>query len=244
MDSAGAGNLASASPLIQVTNLTKAFNGRPVLKGVDLVIGNGEFVTIVGPNGAGKTTLLRILSTLSRPSSGKVTVRGIEMGKDSNEIRRCIGYVPHQTLLYDDLTAYENLKFYARMYDVPDREQRINYLAEQMGLSSRLHQMVRTLSRGTQQRLSIVRALLHDPAILLLDEPETGLDQEAVALLIRVLHTADRTVIMTSHHLERGIQLCDRVIILASGRIAYEGSKESMNLADFADLYIRCTELR
>ena len=152
-----------STPAVEVKSLTKSFGSRLALKGVDLVVGEGEFLTILGPNGAGKTTLLQILATVSRASSGKIRIGGLEVGKESTEIRRRIGYVSHQTLLFDDLTAYENLKFYGRMYDVPDLDRRIHSLAEKMELSSRLHQLVRTLSRGMQQRLSIVRALLHDP---------------------------------------------------------------------------------
>ena len=233
-----------STPAVEVKSLTKSFGSRLALKGVDLVVGEGEFLTILGPNGAGKTTLLQILATVSRASSGKIRIGGLEVGRESTEIRRRIGYVSHQTLLFDDLTAYENLKFYARMYDVPDLDRRIHSLAEKMELSSRLHQLVRTLSRGTQQRLSIVRALLHNPSVLLLDEPETGLDQRATAMLGEILDAGARTVIMSSHHLERGLELGDRVVILASGRITYEESKESLDLANFTSVYSRYTEAR
>lgn len=233
-----------STPAVEVKSLTKSFGGRLALKGVDLVVREGEFLTILGPNGAGKTTLLQILATVSRASSGKIRIGGLEVGKESTEIRRRIGYVSHQTLLFDDLTAYENLKFYARMYDVPDLDRRIHSLAEKMELSSQLHQLVRTLSRGMQQRLSIVRALLHDPSVLLLDEPETGLDQRATAMLGEVLDAGARTVIMSSHHLERGLELGDRVVILASGRITYEESKESLDLANFTSVYSHYTEAR
>jgi len=233
-----------STPAVEVKSLTKSFGSRLALKGVDLVVGEGEFLTILGPNGAGKTTLLQILATVSRASSGKIRIGGLEVGKESTEIRRRIGYVSHQTLLFDDLTAYENLKFYARMYDVPDLDRRIHSLAEKMELRSRLHQLVRTLSRGMQQRLSIVRALLHNPSVLLLDEPETGLDQRATAMLGEVLDAGARTVIMSSHRLERGLELGDRVVILASGRITYEESKESLDLANFTSVYSRYTEAR
>ncbi len=231
-------------PAVEVKSLTKSFGSRLALKGVDLVVGEGEFLTILGPNGAGKTTLLQILATVWRPSSGKIRIGGLEVGKESTEIRRRIGYVSHQTLLFDDLTAYENLKFYGRMYDVPDLDRRIHSLAEKMELSSRLHQLVRTLSRGMQQRLSIVRALLHNPSVLLLDEPETGLDQRATAMLGEVLDAGARTVIMSSHRLESAVELGDRVAILASGRITYEESKESLDLANFTSVYSRYTEAR
>jgi heme exporter protein A len=229
---------------VETRGLTKSFNGHLVLRGIDLTVREREFLTILGPNGAGKTTLLRILATLTRPSSGDVTVAGLKPGKDSTGIRRRIGYVPHQTLLYDDLTAHENLKFYGRMYDVVNPEQRIQTLTERADLSPHLHKQVRTLSRGIQQRFSIMRALLHEPPVLLLDEPDTGLDQHSRAKLGELLDTGSRTVIMSSHRLESCLELGDRVIILASGKITYNESTESLGASDLANVYARCTEER
>ena len=227
---------------VEIKGLTKSFSGRLALKKVDLTIKDSEFLTVVGPNGAGKTTLLRVLAALSRPSSGDVTVSGFRLGKESTEIRRCIGYVPHQTLLYDELTAYENLKFYGTMYDVPNLQQRIHELAEKMALSTYLYVLIRTLSRGIQQRLSIMRALLHNPKILLLDEPETGLDQQARTMLGEVLDIGNRTIIMSSHRLESGLELGDRIAILASGRIVFQESTDKLDTSSFSDIYARHTE--
>ena len=241
--------MKSGAPLasdqaVQIEGLRKSFGSHLALRGVDITARRGEFLTIFGPNGAGKTTLLRVLATITRPSAGKVRVSGLEAGKDSTEIRRRVGYVPHQTLLYDDLTAYENLKFYGRMYDVPDLESRIQALADRMGLTSQLHRLVRTLSRGIQQRFSIVRALLHDPSLLLLDEPETGLDQQASAMMVEMLDAGTRTVIMTSHRLEGGLELADRVVILASGRVTYDEPKSALDSSAFAGVYARYTEVK
>jgi heme exporter protein A len=228
---------------VEIEGLTKSFGGHRALKDLSLAVAEGEFLSILGPNGAGKTTLLKIIAATLRPSSGIVRVSGLDMGRDSNEVRRLVGYVPHQTLLYDDLTAYENLRFYARMYGVPDSRHRIGALAERLALSSDLDRLVRNLSRGTQQRFSIARALLHDPSLLLLDEPETGLDQRARVLFREVLRDRRRTVIMSSHSLESCFELGDRVLILASGRIARDEPTKSLAAADLGDIYARCTEV-
>jgi heme ABC exporter ATP-binding subunit CcmA len=239
-----AGDTLASDQGVQIKGLNKSFSGNLALRGVDLTVNIGEFLTVFGPNGAGKTTLLRVLATITRPSAGRVWVSGLEAGKDSTEIRRRVGYVPHQTLLYDDLTACENLRFYGKMYDVPDLESRIQALAERMGLTSQLHRLVRTLSRGIQQRFSIIRALLHDPTLLLLDEPETGLDQQASAMMVEMLDAGARTVIMTSHRLEGSLELADRAVILASGRITYDAPKSSLDKDTFAGVYARHTEIK
>jgi heme exporter protein A len=162
--------------LIIVNSLTKQFGPFLALRGIDLDIRPGEFVTIVGPNGAGKTTLLRILATLSRPTHGHVSIAGHPLPKGADDARRQIGLLSHQPLLYGDLTAEENLRFFGQMYDVPQLEARILELLDRVELLDRRQDRARTFSRGMQQRLAIARALLHDPAVVLLDEPFTGLD--------------------------------------------------------------------
>lgn len=153
-----------------------------------------------------------------------------------------MGLVSHQTLLYGDLTPDENLRFYGRMYDVPDLEDRIGTVLRQVGLEGRRHDPVRTFSRGMQQRLAIARAILHRPSVLLLDEPDTGLDQHAAEMLHELLATVGtqgRTVLMTTHNLERGLSMGDRVAILAGGRIAYEADKDVLGVGDFREIYYR-----
>jgi heme exporter protein A len=150
--------------------------------------------------------------------------------------------VSHQTLLYGDLTPDENLRFYGRMYDVPALEERIGAVVRQVGLEGRRHDPVRTFSRGMQQRLAIARAILHRPSVLLLDEPDTGLDQHAAGMLHELLATVGtqgRTVLMTTHNLERGLSMGDRVAILARGRIAYEADKDVLDVGDFREIYYR-----
>ena len=226
--------------MIEIRGLIKAFGSRPVLKGVTLEVAAGEFLTLVGPNGAGKTTLMNILATLSRPTAGDVRVAGLDAATDATRLRGQIGLVSHKALLYDDLSARQNLYFYARLYEVTQPEARIELLLRQVGLWVRQHDLVRTFSRGMQQRLAIARALLHDPPVVLLDEPDTGLDQHGAARLYDWLHqsgAAQRTVIMTTHNLERGLQWGDRIAILAQGRIAFQAARAELDIAGLRARY-------
>ncbi len=230
------------APIIEVHKLTKKYGTTPALRGIDLSVGDGEFLAVFGPNGAGKSTLIKVLATLSRPTSGTVRVAGMDVAKKPVEVRRLIGLVPHQTLVYDDLSVYENLSFYARMYGVQDVAGRIGYLVQQIGLEPYSQSRVRGLSRGTQQRLSIARALLHNPRILLLDEAETGLDQRAIDLFKRLITGgAPRTVVMATHRLEQGLAMAGRIVILARGRVTYDGATDGLRPDQLVDIYCRCT---
>lgn len=224
----------------QIQGLTKSFSNHLALRGIELEVRHGESVVIFGPNGAGKTTLISILATTMNPSSGIVRVDGLSLKDNTEDVRRRIGVVTHQTFLYRNLTAYENLEFYSRMYDVPRRRERIHEVVALVEMTSRLHDRVGTLSRGMQQRLSIARSLLHQPSIMLLDEPETGLDQQAISLLWRVLKTeraGEHTIIMTTHSLERGIELGDRLLILDKGKFVYQKSAKDLDLAGLKAAY-------
>jgi heme exporter protein A len=226
--------------MIDIRKLVKAFGSRAVLKGVDLSVSEGEFLTLVGPNGAGKTTLMNVISTLTKATGGQVRIAGYDLADGAVQLRRQIGLVSHKTLLYDDLSAEQNLRFYARMYDVPGADNRIETVLRQVGLWGRQRDPVRTYSRGMQQRLAIARAMLHEPPILLLDEPDTGLDQHAAAMLSELLHEVGatrRTVLMTTHNLERGLELGDRVAILAGGRIAYQAETSDLDKDRFREVY-------
>ena len=235
------------APAMETQGLTKSFGNRLVLRGIDLVVERGESVVIFGPNGAGKTTLIKMLATIMRPSSGRILVDGLNLENDAEEIRRRIGVVTHQTFLYSNLTAFENLEFYSRMYDVPKREERIREVVAMVGMASRLHDRVGTLSRGMQQRLSIARSLLHKPAIMLLDEPEAGLDQRAISMLWGAL-TAEGgekgTIILTTHNLERGLELGNRLLILDKGKIVYQGPTQALDLAGLKEVYRNSTRVR
>lgn len=232
--------------MIKAVKVTKVFGLRPVLKGVDLTIEEGQFLTLFGPNGAGKTTFMRIISTISRPTTGHVDVAGYHLPKEAAAVRGLLGIVSHYTLLYSELTAHENLIFYARMYNLPkaEREDRIKKVLHDVGLYKRSQDLVRTYSRGMQQRLAIARAILHDPPVLLLDEPYTGLDQDAASILAEVLTevaTRGRTVMMTTHNIERGLMLADRVAVLSKGKIAYESSAAEHDIVSFAGVYADVT---
>lgn len=209
--------------MIEAKKVIKRFGLKPVLRGVDFHVNQGEFVALVGPNGAGKTTFLRILASLSRPNLGSISIAGYFLPRQAAAVRKVLGVVSHQPLLYGDLTAEENLRFYARMYDLRDVNQRVEEVLAVVGLEARRKDLVRQFSRGMQQRLAIGRAILHDPRVLLFDEPHTGLDQEAAAMLDGVLKEVaakGRTVVMTSHDLIRTADLASRVDILSKGVIA------------------------
>jgi heme exporter protein A len=188
--------------------------------------------------------LIKVLATIMNPSSGRVLIDGLDLKNNAEEVRRQIGVVTHQTFLYSNLTAYENLEFYSRMYEIPRARERVHEVLAIVGMTSRLHDRVGTLSRGMQQRLSIARALLHKPTVMLLDEPETGLDQQATSMLWTTLQTEGgqkRTTVLTTHNLERGLELCDRLLILDQGKIVYQESTKALDLADLKQVYQHST---
>ena len=212
--------------MIEIHGLTKAFGPRAALAGVDLEIGAGERVLLVGPNGAGKTTLLRILATLSRPTGGLAKVAGCDVTRADARIRRMIGFLSHESLLYDDLTARQNLRFYARMYGIKEPDARIEFLLHAVGLERRAEDLVRVFSRGMQQRLAVARAVLHEPSLLLLDEPYTGLDSaaaEALTAHLEMLTDGGCTLLLTTHHPAEEGQLARRVVMMSSGQVVEDG---------------------
>jgi heme exporter protein A len=226
--------------VIDARQITKSFGPRTALAGVDLSIGKGEVVTLLGPNGAGKTTLLRILATLSRPSSGTLRIQGLDPSQHGDQVRRGIGFLSHRTLLYDDLTAEQNLRFYAQMYDLPRNSGRLDELLEQVGLAARRHDLVQTFSRGMRQRLAVARSVLHRPQLLLLDEPYTGLDAQAVEVLTALLTDLAGdgcTILLTTHRLEHGLVTGHRVLVLHKGRIVYDQPRTAVPPPKFGDTY-------
>ncbi|HZM25331.1 MAG TPA: heme ABC exporter ATP-binding protein CcmA, partial [Anaerolineales bacterium] len=199
--------------MIIVKKLVKRFGLKTVLRGVDFEVQPGEFVALLGPNGAGKTTFLRILASLSRPSLGEVHIAGYKLPQQAAQVRARLGVVSHLPLLYGDLSAEENLRFYARLYGFTNYQSRITEILEMVGLETRRRDLVRTFSRGMQQRLAIGRAIFHDPDVMLFDEPYTGLDQDASSMLDNVLEVVaaqGRTVVMTSHDLSHAEKLATR----------------------------------
>ncbi len=208
--------------VIVLENVTKYYSRFKALDGLTFHINKGEKVAILGPNGAGKTTLVKIISGQMRANSGKVEVMGINPAKMSIELRKKIGFVSHNPMLYNELTAYENLKFYSKLYEVD--ESNINKLLKMVKLYERRHSLVKTFSRGMKQRLAIARALLHDPEILILDEPTSGLDVNGRIELLNYLSKLDKTILLTTHNINEAEKLCDRAIILYGGKIVAECS--------------------
>jgi heme exporter protein A len=223
---------------IRAEGLGKAFGRREVLRDVTFTVPRGGFLTVFGPNGAGKTTAMRLLATLLRPTSGSVSVAGHDLKDDPTPVRRAIGFISHNPLLYRDLSAQENLRFYADMYGVADAGRRIGDLLERVELGHRRYDVVSTFSKGMLQRLAIARALLHKPRVLLLDEPHAGLDPHAVDILDGLLSEirAEHTFVMATHNLRQGLELADQVMILDSGRVVFRQAGRPGE-ADFAAIY-------
>ena len=212
--------------MIEVRKLVKTFGYKPVLRGIDFHVEQGEFVALVGPNGAGKTTFLRILASLSRSNMGEVRVAGYRLPAQASAVRRRLGVLSHQPLLYGDLTAEENLRFYGRMYGLRDINKRVEDILLLVGLRARRRDLVRGFSRGMQQRLAIGRAILHEPEILLFDEPHTGLDQDAAEMLDELLEQGRNLCLVTVTESERsGIHPGWKAIVLEDGSL--EGQEVS-----------------
>lgn len=235
-----------SNAIIEIHGLVKSFGLMPVLRKLDLRINRGEFIALLGPNGSGKSTLLRLLAGLTRPTAGRILIGGWELPGEAAAVRAQLGMVSHKSLLYDSLTARENLVFFARLYHLPvDRmNQRIDMLLERVGLSKRAHDLVRTYSRGMQQRLSIARALLPDPHVLLFDEPYTGLDQDAAAKLDSLLseaHQDNHTIVMATHQLDRAVTLSDRIVIIQRGQVGYDVRSSDVDIFKLAADYATIT---
>ncbi len=209
-------------PAISGADIRKNYGDRAVLRGVDLTIGWGEIVVLFGANGAGKTTLLRILSGLTRADAGSIRVAGRLLHQRGGQARRLVGFAGHQTMLYNDLTCRENLAFYARLYGILDAGRRIDDALAQLNLSDRANRRTRTLSHGMQKRLAMARAILHRPAVLLLDEPESGLDDSSVAALGELLRewaASGRAALLTTHNVAVGQAWAHRTLIIDGGRL-------------------------
>lgn len=237
-------NMPLAGCAIESRGLKKSFGEHHALAGVDLKVATNERLVIFGPNGAGKTTLLKVLATLMKPSSGTLLFDGVDSRSDTSRLRRRLSLVSHETFLYNELTLYENLKFYAKMYGVIDMEKRISEVTAWVQLEERLHDRVGTLSRGLQQRASFARAILHKPSILFLDEPDIGLDPRAGAILEDIVGSSfpeNRTVVMTTHNLERGLELGTSIVILNRGKVVYGVSCSEVKREDIRRIYDRYT---
>jgi len=225
---------------LEASDLTREFGPIRAVDGVSFTLGAGQLMTVFGPNGAGKTTLLGILSGALKPSAGEVVLRGVKLETGNSEWHRRIGVLSHRSFLYGHLTLEENLRFFGRLFGLRDLSTRIPERLEQVGLTDRAASPVRTLSRGMRQRLALARTLLHDPDFILLDEPYTGLDAHAAAVLRQVLASlkdGHRTVILVTHNISQGLELADRVAIQVRGRFVFLGDRSEVDAGSFERSY-------
>jgi heme ABC exporter ATP-binding subunit CcmA len=212
-------------PVIRITKLIKTLDERPILRGVDLEIAAGEYVALLGANGAGKSTLLRILSTLIPPTEGTIELFGRSLTRDSIDLRARIGLIAHNSMLYRDLSARENLQFFANLYGIREPKDRVVRMLKMVGLIERADDPVKNFSRGMTQRVSIARALLHDPQLILADEPFAGLDAPSTTALENLLHKlnlAGKTIVLVNHDIDQTLRLAERAIVLRQGKIALD----------------------
>ena len=230
---------------LEAKGLVRRFSRLKAVDGITFDLQAGELLTIFGPNGAGKTTLLNILAGVMCPDEGQVLLDGNVVVESERQWRKEFGLVTHQTMLYDRLTAVENLSFYSKLFSLEDSERRIRDALEDLKIKEVADQPVGSLSRGFQQRIALARALLHDPKILLLDEPYIGLDLYASRLLrdlISQLKDGERTVVLVTHNFGQGLELADRIAIQVSGQFIFTGSSDGVELTEFEEFYCRKIE--
>ena len=227
------------SPAVEISGLRVVLGDQPVLRGVDLAVPRGTRLALVGPNGAGKSTLLRVVAGLIRPEAGTVRIDGTSLADDPWRARRAIGLVGHHAMLHPDLTARENLRFYADLYGVDAVEARVDAALQCFGLTGRANTRTATLSRGLLQRLALARALIHEPIVLLLDEAETGLDARAQEWLNAALldRQKQQIVLLTSHDLAFVLQVADEVAFLRAGRLVGRFQTDGLSAQDLRERY-------
>ena len=225
---------------IQVHGLNKSYGFLNVLNNIDLEFREGEFATFFGPNGAGKTTLIKILSTLIKPDSGEIYINGYNLKKEVQEIRKLVGFISHEHSLYHNLTVAENMKFFGELYGIKNLSETIALNLQKLGVYSKKDELVRNLSNGMKQRVSIARAILHGPEILLFDEPFVGLDYGGISLLMDIFKESkknNKTIVITTHDLNLGLKHCDTVLMLDKGTVKYKKPMSDFKIDDFEDKY-------
>lgn len=227
---------------LKVDHIEKRFGARRVLSDVSMQIDGGQCYALFGANGSGKTTLALLLASLTRPTRGTITYEKSSVTERDARYRTSVGFLTHSSLLYEDLSGYENLALFSGLYGVSNPQKRIIALSSLFSVESRLHEPVRALSRGLKQRLSIIRALIHDPTIIILDEPFTGLDETSAQRLHTLLLEQLRSkkhILITTHNLLRGFQIATKVGILAGGKIPFETTPDRISLAELQKTYER-----
>lgn len=231
--------MSAPGPILEAHELSRHFGRQRAVDGLSFTLAAGQSLALFGPNGAGKTTLLRMLAGLLRPTSGHATISGADVRAQST-VRGLVGLISHQTMLYPALTALENVEFAARLHGVSSPRGASRRALEMLGVANRATTLVRTLSRGMQQRVSIARAIVHDPAVLLLDEPYTGLDAGGAAALSELLHGlrgAGATMVLVTHNVVEGLAVASHAAVMFGGRLMRFGSATGVNAADFARDY-------
>jgi heme exporter protein A len=231
---------AARGPGLRASGLVRDFGPIRAVDGVGLSLNEGQLLTIFGPNGAGKTTLLRVLSGGLKASAGEVFLQGAKLRHGDAEWHRRIGVLSHQTFIYGHLTVEENLRFFGRLFGLDDLASRVPLRLDQVGLAERSGSLARTLSRGMRQRLALARTLLHDPAFVLLDEPYTGLDAHASAVLREVLSSLKdgrRIIILVTHNLTQGLEQADRVAVQVRGRFVFQDDRSRVDPRTFEQFY-------
>jgi heme exporter protein A len=231
--------------MIEIKKLIKQADNKIILRGIDLSIKKGETVAILGPNGAGKSTLLKVIATLIKPSSGEVNINGMELKKNATEIKKLMGYLPHSSLLYEHYSPLENLVFFGNLYGVKGVEEKAIELVKRVGLSFFLKEPVKNFSRGMIQRIAIARAIVHDPELLLLDEPHTGLDQGAISILNEVIISMKNkgaTTLMVTHDFKQAAEICDRIIFVKDGKIVDDFLMTEKEIDLLTEKYQQLTE--
>ncbi|HEU0251044.1 MAG TPA: heme ABC exporter ATP-binding protein CcmA [Solirubrobacteraceae bacterium] len=222
--------------MIELSGLVRRYGEREALDNVSLSLPAGQTLVVFGPNGAGKTTLLRILATLLRPHSGQVSVLGEQLPEEAWKVRGRIGLLGHEPLLYRELSARENLRYHARLHGV--EEERVQERLGAVAMQDRADEPVRTLSRGMVQRVAVARATLHDPDLLLLDEPYANLDPAAIELVAPLIGRCNaKTRVLTSHDPQRGLAEADLVLGLRGGRVAFASVAVETDPSEIVELY-------
>lgn len=226
-------------PVLQASNVVRAFGARRAVDGVSLTLGAGDCLALFGPNGAGKTTLLRLLGGLIRPTAGGASIDGVALPGEAR-VRARVGFISHQTMLYDALTPRENVEFAARMYGVRDVHGAAERALDRLGATAYADRVVRSLSRGMQQRVSVARAVVHGPSVLLADEPFTGLDASGAAALTSMLgelRDAGAAIVIVTHNLDEALALCTQAAIMRDGRLVRHDTAPVPSRGEYTALY-------